>query len=191
MQYGNIYSSIQKEKSILYIQDIYLKLKERSLKKREWYSTNIINRIIDNIPTQNGEKVVLYYNKEQLYKTVFTKYNDYNSWGHSTSPFNMNNRTDKLFYLTDSLIDLRFELGELMFKYNNYNKNLHIYFWDKIERTILEKLNKQFKGKVCKKTFLLKVGEIEYLITCEDPYNVLYKRFKINEIDKYPIILDV
>ena len=172
----------QKERSILYIQDLYLRVKNRHLKKREYYLTNVINRIINEIPIENEEKVILHELDGKLHKTIFTLFRDYGTWGHSTNILKLDNRTDRLFYLSDSLIDLRLELGKLHYESKNSDTYFHQYLWGKLEKMIIDKLNDQFKRKRCEKVFKLKVGDIEYIVTSEDPYSLTYKKFKINEI---------
>lgn len=186
------YITSKKQRSILELQDIYLRAKERHLKKREWYMKNVYDRVINEIPIQNGEKVVLHkISENNIDKVVYTEYREYGSWGYTRNKLNLRNREERLFYLTDSILELRYELGLLHYNNRNEDKYFHQYIWPLLEKQILNKLQEQFKRKKCEKSFILKVGKVNYIVTCEDPYSLSYKKFKLTEANTEPINLEI
>ena len=171
--------------------------------------TSIYKRIINEVPLENGVKIVyIDLNDNTSYKTlhpssdifryskiIFRYEREYNFWSYTKESFFKGKtieekRKEHLDYLTDDLFDLRVELGTSYVKILNENKYIHKYIYELLTKRIAEDLEDMYKNKKCDKVFNIKIKNQIYVCMAEHDFSLYYKKIKVFKLkNNEPIYL--
>lgn len=151
------------------LHDLWLRSSERSYKRSKaiW---DYINKIVEVIPPNDRGEHLVYYKQNGIDRGYVIRYESTfrgPSIGHIDLKFNSREEKIDFFLTTELNFKMGQELKRLRDLETNHNYVVFNALWYRVERS----LENKFKNKRPNKSFILRIGNKDYIVSSKDwPY---------------------